>query len=54
LLLGGLGDKEFETMASQIPGFVGDERPGETVGRIRVGAQAGLVADRERRYEALR
>jgi hypothetical protein len=53
-VLGGLGDKEFETMASQIPGFVGDERPGETVGRIRAGAQAGLVADRERRYEALR
>ena len=47
------GKREFKNMAGQIPGFIGDERPGEQVGRIRVGAAAGLARG-DRPYEELR
>jgi hypothetical protein len=47
------GDKQWKQTMAACPGFVGDERPTDSVGRIAFGAVAGLSRSHGKKFEAL-
>ena len=47
------GDKQWKQTMAACPGFVGDERPTDSVGRIAFGAVAGLSRSQGKKFEAL-
>ncbi|KAK7188375.1 uncharacterized protein CC84DRAFT_1123629 [Paraphaeosphaeria sporulosa] len=46
--------QQWDRMVTTLPGFIGDERPVEEIGRMRLGAAAGLSRKRDRKFEILR
>ncbi|KAI4660901.1 uncharacterized protein J4E79_005469 [Alternaria viburni] len=47
------GDKQWKQTVSACPGFVGDEKPTDDVGRIAFGATAALSTARDKKFEEL-
>ncbi|CAN9169230.1 unnamed protein product [Alternaria alternata] len=47
------GHRQWKQTMAACPGFVGDERPTDSVGRIAFGAVAGLSRLRDRKFETL-
>ncbi|KAI4943207.1 hypothetical protein J4E91_009647 [Alternaria rosae] len=47
------GDKQWKQTVAACPGFVGDEKPTDTVGRIAFGATAALSRRRDKQFEEL-
>jgi hypothetical protein len=47
------GDKQWKHTIAACPGFVGDEKPEDNVGRIAFGAAATLSRSQGRQFEAL-
>lgn len=45
---------QWKMAVTKLPGFVGDERPEEAVGQLRLGAAASLSRVADKRFEALR
>ncbi|KAF9734774.1 hypothetical protein PMIN01_07677 [Paraphaeosphaeria minitans] len=45
--------QQWDRMVTTLPGFIGDEMP-EEIGRMRLGAAAGLSRKRDRKFEILR
>lgn len=46
--------EQFERATRELPGFIGDDRPDQEVGRMRFGAQSGLSRLKNRKFEILR
>ncbi|KAL1801411.1 hypothetical protein ACET3X_001753 [Alternaria dauci] len=53
LLSAAEGDQQWKQTMAACPGFVGDEKPADSVGRIAFGAVAGLSRLRDRKFEVL-
>jgi hypothetical protein len=47
-------EQQWEKAVTTLPGFIGDEKPVEEVGRMRLGATAGLSRKKGRKFEILR
>jgi hypothetical protein len=47
------GDKQWKQTLAACPGFVGDDRPTDDVGRIAFGAKAAVSRLRDKKFEAL-
>jgi hypothetical protein len=47
------GDKQWKQTLAACPGFVGDERPTDNVGRIAFGAKVAVSTLRDKKFEAL-
>ena len=47
-------EREWKETLDKLPGYIGDERPGEEIGRLGLGAPAGLSRRAGRRFELLR
>ena len=47
------GDKQWKQTVAACPGFVGDEKPTDDVGRIAFGATAALIRTRGKKFEEL-
>ncbi|KAL1598862.1 hypothetical protein SLS60_008005 [Paraconiothyrium brasiliense] len=47
-------EDQWKRTVVRLPGYIGDERPEEVIGRLRFGAAAGLSTKKDRRFEILR
>ena len=45
---------QWERILNELPGFIGDDRPNDEVGRLRLGAMDGLSTAPNRKFEVLR
>jgi hypothetical protein len=46
-------EKEWDLAVNNLPGYIGDERPNEEIGRLRLGEMSGLGMRKGRKYEML-
>lgn len=46
--------EQWDRVVTMLPGFIGDERPEEAIGRMRLGAAAGLSRKKNKKFEILR
>ncbi|KAJ4291821.1 hypothetical protein N0V90_009717 [Kalmusia sp. IMI 367209] len=47
-------DEQWRKAVTELPGFIGDDRPDDEVGCMRLGAASGLSTSRNRTFEVLR